>query len=80
MNNGVSGGEGRLSRRRWSAETPHAGSPAAAMVVAKPCRKGSVLEAGRVKKSWSGRLLVSLGLKVIDLRMAWQLAEAPAAH
>ena len=41
-------------KRRWRAETAHAGSSAAAMVLVTPWRKRSVLGAGRVKKSRSG--------------------------
>ena len=68
MNNDMFGGEGQLVKRRWRAETAHARSFAAATVTVMPCQKGSVLEAGRVKKSRSGRFLLgSSKPNVIDL-------------
>ena len=51
INNGVSGGEGHLVKRRWTADTAHAQPPATATVKVMPCRKESVLESSRVKKA-----------------------------
>ena len=83
MNNIISGGEGHLVKRKRTADIAHTRPSAAAPVMVMPCRKGSVLEVGRVKQSQPGRFPLPVGsLKpnVIELHVACQLEKSPAAH
>ena len=51
---GISGSHGHLEVRWCSAVTAQAALPTAAIVSVMPCRKGSVLDADRVRRSRSG--------------------------
>lgn len=66
-NNGDSGGPGRSTNMILRLETGQEARPgAAAMRIEMPCRKGSVLDAGRVIRQWVA--LSKSGRKVTALR------------